>query len=209
MALELNKSASGNYHPRHLPTKQKQKQSDTNMKTISKTIQFALGMATFCGTLMLSQHSQAKGGATDVIPGTSKSGLSTGGGGGGKTSTPVATPPPAPLPIVTATLNFTAAAEVNGVIPVCSGSYRIDPYYPTLSLMTVSVQVDSVNVPDGTVLYVTVNGSGGTLYPFTSNTIPITAKSGTCSYSVYITPGTTVTSVVITDTYGAVISAGS
>ena len=149
----------------------------------SKRYSAALLVAILCGSVALPHSSQAKGGATDPIPGTSKSGLSTGGGGGGKSSTPVVTPtpvPPAPVqPIVTAVLNFTAAAEVNGVIPLCSGSYRIDPYYPTLSLMTVNVRTDSVNVPDGTVLYVTVNGTGGTLYPFTSNAILITGQTGT------------------------------
>jgi len=92
---------------------------------------------------------------------------------------------------------------------MCSGAYRIDPYYPTLSLMTVSVRCDSVSVPDGTQLYVTVNGAGGTLYPFTSNVIAIASQTGTCTYSVYITPGTTITSVLITDASGAVISAGN
>jgi hypothetical protein len=109
---------------------------------------------------------------------------------------------------VSAPLTFTAAAEVNGVIPVCTGAYRVDPYYPTLSLMTVTVQCDSVNVPDGTYLYVNVNGANGTLYPFTSNLIPIVAGSGTCSYSVYVTPGTTLTSVIVCDASGAIISAG-
>ncbi|MEO8616768.1 MAG: hypothetical protein ABI600_16620 [Luteolibacter sp.] len=187
------------------------------MKTTSNTFRgsrIALLATIIAGSLALTQHSYAKAGATDPIPGTSKSGLSTGGGGGGgggKSSTPVVAPTPAPAPqaIVTATLNFTAAAQVNGVIPTCTGSYHIDPYYPTLSLMTVDVRTDSVNVPDGTQLYVTVNGTGGTLYPFTSNVILITAQSGTCSHSVYVTPGTTITSVVISDAFGTVISAGN
>jgi len=165
------------------------------------------------------QSTFAKGGATDPIPGTSKSGLNSGGtnsGGGGKssstTTTTTTTTTPAPAvtqPIISAPLNFTAAAQVNGVIPQCSGSYHIDPYYPTLSLLTVNVQTSSVNVPDGTMLYVTVNGTGGTLYPFTSNAIVIAGQSGSCSHSEYITPGTTITSVVISDASGAVISAGN
>ncbi len=168
----------------------------------------AILLAVLSGSLALPQAIQA----TDPIPGTSKSGLSIGdGGGGGKSSTPAVTPTPAPAPqpILTAALNFTAAAEVNGVIPLCSGSYRIDPYYPTLSLMKVNVRTDSVNGPDGTVLYVTVNGAGETLYPFTANTILIAGQTGTCTQNIYITSGTVTTSVVTTDAAGTVISAGN
>jgi len=144
---------------------------------------------------------QARQGATDPIPGTSKGGTSSGGGSNSnKTTTPV---------VVSAPLAFTAAASVNGVVPVCTGSYHIDPYYPTLSLMTIDVQASSVNVDDGTPLYITINIAGGTGYPFTSNVIPIVSQAGTCSFSEYVTPGTVITSVVISDASGAIIFAGN
>jgi hypothetical protein len=178
-----------------------------------------------CALLLLASPSQAKQGATDPIPGTSNGSTNTGGGSGGgsggggsnsnkttnttvsSTTTTTTTTTNTQQPVA-ATLTFTAAAQVNGVIPVCSGSYRIDPYYPTLSLMTVTVQCDSVNVPDGSYLYLTVNGTNGTLYPFTSNIIAIAGGSGTGSYSVYVTPGTTITSVLVSDASGAIIAAG-
>ena len=166
--------------------------------------------AILCGLIVSPNHAFAKAGATDPIPGTSKSGLSTGGGGGGGgKSSGTTTTTPAPQPIVTAPLTFTAAASVNGTIPQCSGSYRIDPYYPTLSLMTVYTSPSGLNVPDGTYLYVTVNLAGGTGYPFTANTILIAGQAGSGTLNEYVTPGTTITSVVISDASGAVIFAGN
>lgn len=174
--------------------------------------------------LTTPNYIQAKNGATDPIPGTSNGATNSGGGGtggggsgGGSNSnkpnnTVVSTTLPAtttPQQVVTGTLNFTAAASVNDVIPVCTGSYRIDPYYSTLSLMTVSVQGSSVHLPDGTQLQVTVNTTGGTAYPYTTNLITLTAGSGSCTLSQYVTPGTTITSVVVSDLSGTVISAGN
>jgi len=182
----------------------------TNHLLLVKTLAIIL-----CAGGLVTQSASAKGGATDPIPGTSKSGVITGGGSSKKTtttSTPATTPTaPAPVvqPIVTAPLNFTAAAQVNGVIPQCTGAYRIDPYYPMLSLLTVDVQAGSINVPDGTPLYLQVNGVGGTLYPFTSNVLFVVGQSGSCSYSEYITPGTTIQSVVVTDASGNIIAAGN
>ncbi|MFO1451081.1 MAG: hypothetical protein U1F61_23180 [Opitutaceae bacterium] len=164
---------------------------------------------------------QAKQGATDPIPGTSNGATNTksggtkggggGGGGGGKSSSTVVTLPPAPppAPFVAKPLTFTSSSPVNGVTPVCTGDYHIDPYYPTLSLMTVNVETTSVNVPDGTALYVTVSGTGGTLYPFTSNVIVISGQIGLCSHSVYVTPGTVITSVDITTAAGVIIASGN
>ncbi|MBL9207005.1 MAG: hypothetical protein JNN01_18080 [Opitutaceae bacterium] len=167
--------------------------------------------------LVTSVH--AKQGATDPIPGTSNGATNTksggtkggGGGGGGKKSSTVVTLPPAPppAPFVAKPLTFTSSGPLNGVTPVCTGDYHIDPYYPTLSLMTVNVETTSVNVPDGTALYVTVSGTGGTLYPFTSNVIVISGQIGLCSYSVYVTPGTVITSVDITTAAGVTIASGN
>ena len=180
----------------------------------SRFVRAALAATYFCVTVTSASALLAKGGATDPIPGTSKSGLNSGGTGGGKksvsvTPTPAPAPAPAPQPIVVAPLTFTANATLNGIAPYCTGSYRVDPYYPTLSLMTVSVNVSLAAVPDGTVLLVNVNGTGGTLYPFTSNQILVTAQSGTCNYSEYLTPGTTIQSVVITDLAGNVLLTGN
>ena len=165
-----------------------------------------LGLA--FANLAVVELAQAKQGATDPIPGTSKGTVSSGGGsgGGGKSTTP--TPAPAPAPVTSGVLTFSAPAPIGDITPVCSGSYQIDPYYPTLSLLTVTVSVDSVNLPDNSALYVNVQGSNGTLYPFTANAIVITAGSGICSYSVYVTPGTTLTSVTVSDASGSLISVG-
>ena len=153
-----------------------------------------------CG-FIAQQTIQAKQGATDPIPGTSKGGTST--GGGGKTTTPTVTP------ITVGPITFTAAGPVNGSLPACSGDFRIDPYYPTLLDMTVNVNVSSINVPDGTVLYINVVGTGGTLYPWTSNAIVITNGAGICSEHVFITPGTGLAGVIITDSFGSPIFAGN
>ena len=117
--------------------------------------------------LICSVALQAKQGATDPIPGTSKGGIKSGGGSGGGGSTTPA-PTPAPLPAITVgPINFAPTPAVNGVVPVCTGDYRVDPYYPTLLDMTVNVSVSSLDVPDGTVLNINVVGTGGTLDPYT------------------------------------------
>ncbi len=136
---------------------------------------------------------------------------STGGaGGGGKHTAPVAPKPPAPPLGLLTPLTFTPAVALNNVVPACVGSYQVDPYYPTLSLLSVSVDVSSVNVPDGTQLYVYVHGVGGTLYgSFTTSVIAVTAQAGTCLLKEYITPGTVIQSVVIADATGAVILNGN
>ena len=160
------------------------------------------------GGFIAQSNVQAKQGATDPIPGTSKGGLST---GGGKSTTP--TPPPTPTPtaptIAVGPITFTASGPVNGTMPSCSGDYRIDPYYPTLLDMVVNVNVSSMNVPDGSVLYINVVGAGGTLYPWTSNAILITAGAGTCSEHVFVTLGGALGGVIITDSFGSPIFAGN
>lgn len=186
------------------------------MNTSSKSTKrfgAAIIAAILYGLLTSPESLLAKGGATDPIPGASNSGVKSGGGGGGKAA-PAPAPAPAPAaaptqPLVVAPLTFTAAASVNGVIPQCTGSYRIDPYYPTLSLMTIYATPTSVNVPDGTYLYITVNLAGGTGYPFTSNAIYIAGQAGSATFNEYVTPGATITSVVITDVSGAIVFAGN
>jgi len=196
------------------------------MKT-SSSIRSLLA-ASFVASLVLASSVQAKQGATDPIPGTSKGTVNSGGGGGGgggsKTAptpapAPAPSPSPAPTPVVlppappvasfvAQTLTFTPVSQVNGVDPVCTGSYHIDPYYPTLYLLTVNVETTSVNAPDGTMLNVSVSGTSGTLYPFTSNAIFITGQVGLATYSVYITPGTVITGVQINDSLGRVVAIG-
>lgn len=179
------------------------------MKT--SKISVLLLVATLCAALV--QTSEARQGATDPIPGTSNGGTSTGGGGkggGGKggstTPAPAPAPAPAPQPIIVAPLAFASSGAIAGN---CTGSYRIDPYYPTLSLMTVTVSVDSSDLADYSNLYVEVATSGGTAYPFTSNVISVLAGAGTVSYSIYVTPGTSVAGVVVHDAAGVVDFAGN
>jgi hypothetical protein len=167
-------------------------------------------------SLVLVSSSQAKQGATDPIPGTSKGATNSGGGGGGSgkssatptTPTVVLPPAPPPAPFVAKVITFTKVSQLNGTDPVCSGDYHIDPYYPTLSLMTVNADVTLANVPNGTALYLKVNGTGGTLYPFTSNIMTVNGGTGLCTYSVYVTPGTVISSVDITDAAGTIIATG-
>lgn len=175
----------------------------------------ALRLATLAlGILALNTSTFASGGATDPIPGTSKSGVKSGAVGGSaakrSSSTPVTavTPAPAPQPIVTATLAFTPTFAPGGLLPACTGSYRIDPYYPTLSLLTVNVQASSIGEANGSALYITIVTAGGTAYPFTSNSFLIAGGAGTGSLSEYVTPGTTVTGVTITDANGNVLLTG-
>lgn len=166
--------------------------------------------ATVCVALTIANHASAKQGATDPIPGTSNGGTSTGGGkgGGGKNSTPPpTTTPTTPVqPIITAPLTFSPSGAISGN---CNGSYRVDPYYPTLSLMTITVSVDSLNVSDNSVIYVEAVTAGGTVYPFTNNGILVTAGAGTVSYSLYVTPGTTLAGVVVHDAAGVIDFAGN
>ncbi len=167
-------------------------------------------VATLCAALV--QTSSARQGATDPIPGTSKGGLSTGGGGGGGkkggSTTPAAAPAPAPAPqpIISAPLTFSSSGAVSGN---CNGSYHIDPYYPTLSLLTVDVSVDSLTVADNSYLTLEVVTTGGTAYPFTSNVIAVLGGAGTVSYSIYVTPGTSVAGVLVKDANGVTDFAGN
>lgn len=160
----------------------------------------------------------AKQGATDPIPGTSKGATNSGGGGGGgggkssksvPTPTPTPTPTPAPTPVVSGTLTFTATGPIGSGTPVCNGNYRIDPYYPTLLDMTLNVDVSSANLPDGTVLYINVLGVGGTLYPYTSNAIVLIGGAGLCSEKVFVTLGAGLAGVEITDASGVVLFRGN
>lgn len=168
-----------------------------------------------CGLVAQPQSASAKAGATDPIPGTSKGGVSTGGGGGGKSSVPAPAPAPAPTPapsspvLAAGPITFSAAGPVNGSLPVCTGDFRMAAYYPTLLDMTVNVNVNSMNVPDGTVLYVNVVGANGTLYPYTSNAIVILGGTGSCSEKVFVTLGAGLAGVTITDSFGAIVFAGN
>ena len=182
---------------------------------IKSNIIAVIAVTVVCG-FIAQQNVQAKAGATDPIPGTSKGTVSAGGGGGGSKSTtpvPAPTPVPTPAPVAPALsagpLTFSASGLVNGVVPVCTGDFRVGAYYPTLLDMTVNVNVSSLNVPDGSVLYVNVVGVGGTLYPYTSNAIVVTGGAGICSEKVFVTLGASLSGVIITDASGAIIFAGN
>jgi hypothetical protein len=185
-------------------------QTNKHMKLILP-YQKLLACLTLSG-LFLSSFAQAKNGATDPIPGTSKGATNSGGGGGGgkKSTTPV-TLPPIPItpvqPLVTGTLTLTSGSY-NGTTPTCGGTYRIDPYYPTLSLITVDVSVSSLNTPDGSPLFIIVNGAGGTFYPFLGGSMSVTGGSATGTSQIYCTPGSSITSVSIVDLTGTVVATG-
>jgi hypothetical protein len=184
------------------------------MKLTFKKAQLVCGLvatAMVCGSAL---NVQASGKTTDPLGapstgggggGGTGGGSGGGGGGGGKTTT--TSPAPAPQPIVSAPLTFVSVPDASGNVPVCTGSYRIDPYYTTLSLLTVSVQCQSLNLPDGTPLYVTVNVVGYA-YPATSNLMLVTTNTSSLTLSGYITPGSTIQSVSITDALGDVIALG-
>jgi hypothetical protein len=185
------------------------------MKLTSKMTQCLFASiitAILCGSAL---NIQASGKAADPTTAPSTGGLGgTAGGGNSKApskttpTSPAPAPKPAPIPIVAAPLTFVCAPDASGNVPVCTGAYQIDPYYPTLSLLTVNVSASSVNVPDGTVLYVTVNlvGYG---YGVSAPYIIIAGQAGVTTMSGYIIPGTTVQSVVITDASGNLVAAGN
>lgn len=190
------------------------------MKLQSK-ISSLIALTILTGLAAQTTSSFASGGATDPIPGTSKSGVKSGGtaSGGGKKTTPAPAPAPAPAPtpapapapgaLAAGTITFTAGGLVNGILPVCTGDFSVTPYYPTLLDMTVNVNVSSLNVPDGTVLYVNLVGVGGTLYPYSGNAIFILGGAGVCSEKAFVTLGAGLAGVVITDGLGGVVFAGN
>jgi len=179
---------------------------------LKSNILAVLAVTVVCG-FIAQQSVSAKQGATDPIPGTSNGGTSTGGGGGGGgktiTPTPAPAPAPAPAPLPSGPITFSAAGPVNGVMPVCTGDYRVSAYYPTLYDMTVNINISSLNVPDGTVLYVNEVSAGGTLYPYTSNVIVVVGGAGSCSEKSFVTLGASLAGVTITDASGAIIFAGN
>ena len=170
----------------------------------------AIAVTVVCG-FIAQQNVSAKGSATDTSTLPSNKPAA---GGGGKSSAPTPAPTPAPAPAPTPVLSsgpvtFTPAGPVNGGTPVCTGDYRIGAYYPTLLDMTVNVSVSSLNVPDGTVLYVRAIGTVGTFYPYTSNSMVVTAGSALCSEKIFVGVGVGLAGVTITDASGAIIFAGN
>lgn len=162
-----------------------------------------------CGLVAQPQSVSAKGSATDTTTAPSSK-PAAGGGGGGKNTTPTPTPTPTPAPVLSSgPVTFTAAGPVNGSVAVCTGDYRIGAYYPTLLDMTVNVSVSSLNVPDGTVLYVNSVGTVGTFYPYTSNSMVVTAGAAICSEKIFVGVGVSLAGVTITDASGAIIFAGN
>jgi hypothetical protein len=170
-----------------------------------------LAVTLACGLL---QSASAAGGKSTTTPDTSTSvsskpaagggGSGGGSGGGGKSTTPAPAPKPAPTPISSASLTFSASSSGS-----CTGDYSILPYYPTLLDLVVNVNVSSLNVPDGTVLYVNAVGAGGAVYPYM--TAPMTVTAGACSSSqhYFIYPGTGVAGVTISDASGNILFAGN
>ena len=161
-------------------------------------------IALLCG-LVSQQNAHAKAGATDPIPGTSKSGVSTGGGKKGTVTTPTPTPTPVLPAITSGTLTFASSSSGS-----CTGDFNVLPYYPTLLDLVVNVNVSALNVPDGTVLYVNAVGSaGGIVYPYITS--PMIVSGGVCSSSqhFFITSGTSLAGVTISDANGNIVFAGN
>lgn len=159
-----------------------------------------------CGLVAQPQSVSAKGSATDTTTAPSSKPAA---GGGGRSTTPTPTPTPTPPVLSSGPITFTASGPVNGSTPVCTGDYRIGAYYPTLLDMTVNVSVSSLNVPDGTVLYVRAMGTVGTFYPYTSNSMVVTAGSAICSEKIFVGVGVGLAGVTITDASGTIIFAGN
>ena len=74
--------------------------------------------------------------------------------------------------------------------------------------MTVDLSASNVSVPDNSTFVVTVSTAGGTAYPFAGTSFLILGGSGACSTQIYVTPGTTITGVTVTDILGTVIFTG-
>ena len=101
---------------------------------------------------------------------------------------------------------FTPASPVNGIVPLGTGYYSVDPYYPTLSRFNVNLDYSSLNEPYGTLLYVTVTFSG---YAYgNSGTISVIAQTGNFKLSGFCTPGVVATSVVVKDAAGKIVFSG-
>ena len=173
----------------------------------------AVAIACACIT---QQSANAAGGKsttpdTSTAPSNKPAAGGGGGGGGGRSTTP--TPTPAPKPVLPALsqgpITFTAAGPINGSMPVCTGDYRIGAYYPTLLDMTVNVSVSSLNVPDGTVLYVNSIGTVGTFYPYTPNSMSVVGGAALCSEKIFVGVGVGLAGVTISDASGTVIFAGN
>ena len=170
-----------------------------------------LAVTVACG-FITQQSANAGGGKSSTTPDTSTAPSNkpaAGGGGGGRSTTPTPTPTPTPAPVLSSgPITFAAAGPVYGTTPVCIGDYRIGAYYPTLLDMTVNVSVSSLNVPDGTVLYVNVVGTG-LLYPYTSNAIVIIGGAGVCSEKLFVGLNVGLAGVTISDASGAILFAGN
>lgn len=171
---------------------------NANMKSILPIV-VSLSLIHMCSEAAASGKpaaSSSSSSASSSAGGGSRGG--GGGGGGGNSHSSTATVP-------ATSLVFSAASIYNGVAPQCAGTYSISPYYPTLSLITLNIKVSSLNIPDGTTLYVTANGPSG---PVVSGALIITAQTGTYSITTFCAPIPSLQSVTITDLSGAVIFTG-
>jgi hypothetical protein len=190
----------------------KQKQHLSNNMKIKSNVAGLIALGILCSLIAQTPSALAKGGTTSGgvnSGGVNSGGTSSGGGGGGEGVESTTTAPNSPA-LPSGAITFTASGPVNGTLPVCTGDYRESAYYPTLLDMTVNVHVSSLDVPDGTVLYVNVVSTGGyALYPSTSNAIVVIGGSGSCSESLFIAPGLSLASAVVTDAYGNVVFVGN
>ncbi|MEY4916644.1 MAG: hypothetical protein RL616_557 [Verrucomicrobiota bacterium] len=155
----------------------------------------------------LLQSASAAGGKSSTTPDTSTSASNKPvAGGGGKSTAPA--PAPARPVLTSGPITFTASGPVNGSTPVCTGDFRIQAYYPTLLDESVNVSVSSLDVPDGTVLYVNTVNTGYS-YPYTANSFVVTGGAGICTEKIFVGVGVAFAGVTITDASGAIIFAGN
>ena len=164
-----------------------------------------LAVAAVCSLLQNAHAAGGKPATSTDTPTAPSNKPAAGGGGGGKSTTPA--PAPAPAPALSAgPITFSSSGSVSGT---CTGDYRIGAYYPTLLDMTVNVYVSSLNVPDGTVLYVRAVGTPGTFYTYTVNTMTVIGGAATCTEKIFVGVGVGLAGVTISDASGNILFAGN
>jgi hypothetical protein len=83
----------------------------------------------------------------------------------------------------------------------------VDPYYPTLSFLTVDLSCSNLDESDGSIclVYVTTNS----IYGGASGSFYVAAGTGSATINAYVSLGSVVTGVTVTDLYGQTILTGN
>jgi len=122
-------------------------------------------------------------------------------------STTVTTPTGTQTPYSNS-LTCTSPVTIGGVVPHGVCTYNVDPYYPTLSFMTLHLDCDSINDNDGSYYYVLIT-TANNIYTVPTSSFAITSGAGSCVISAYVQPGATVTGITVMDINGQVILSGN